>query len=1146
MWIEIEEADGTKLGVIATARRWQHHALVDKAGTISFEMPAGDPAAALLQGRRRARCYAVINGLIEEQGGGIVDQINVAPGRPSMLRMSGPDLLGELGERSVMELAIKTKAWTYLTPDPATGAALGSVRWIQAWQKDGDKRTSDTSLANAFNGVLVESGANVQLEHWGTSDRWLYVGHEQRYSRVRVTLNPANLNTKTTTLWGQYWNGSGWATLSGLSDGTASGGKTLAQDGEWVYTEPADWQRNTPTVVAGDWFWTRYNVGDGTETDTVKIREIEVYADVPTTDGVNQVMALAPSTWTRSGYPATSSAAYVAFDGESVLTALRTLAAQTGQHFRLGTGRAIEWFTAFSDSGLLAVQGGAGTAIEDNDAVCLITGLDVTRDVSELATRVIPYGEGVTLAATTRTAPAGYTLSKAGNYIRHDAAETEYGRIEQVVRWPEISLQQDDSYVLHPAYAANALFDTAYEWLRTHCIEVWSYSLDVAKVAGTLAPGYTIDVVYHEWRDGYHAVDVDTLADGVPLYVIGVTREIDGDGMRIVGLDLANIDRSLIDDAEVVAEIAQGLERTQAASSGASQAVSEVITYTEASDALINSLIADGIVIVPHDAGQLAAAAVDTDTSIDFGQAMTAGDVVRIRAGNTVEYLLVGSLASGTRYNVTRDLDSDGATDWPIHTPYAVLGHTGNGRIEIDSRTTPRLTLLVQGATYNAQTEMVRLGDLNGNWGYSTVAYGLALGQYASGQPNVTIDPANGLRIRNYTTVLMQLDAAGNATIAGWMLNAASLVGGAATLAAAGYLLLGSGNDVARLDAADPTYRLWAGHATAAGAPFSVTKAGYLYAKKGGFGGTAAAPVIVLDDVSARVFVPQPIYLGDDDTGIEVGGSDGGVRFIQSNNFESGVAGWRIDNNGNAEFNDVAARGSLNAASGAVVIDASGLTLTAVDQAASMTKWKHLGTTVAQHRTRYTSLVSHYVEARGYTGDAALYLEARHASDGSKFARITLDSSVQLATVTGHLAVSGLMAGEKRNHEIFKNNTATAEHWLILTLPVSSSATLDHALIRAVYGGWTSAQKTYAQILVSNRGAFYQASSLLGATPSNSYARLSAYLQADGSINVYVFLAANSYSVCNYEIECPQAGVTVYATPANAGATPPGTWQYTW
>lgn len=74
-------------------------------------------------------------------------------------------------------------------------------------------------------------------------------------------------------------------------------------------------------------------------------------------------------------------------------------------------------------------------------------------------------------------------------------------------------------------------------------------------------------------------------------------------------------------------------------------------------------------------------------------------------------------------------------------------------------------------------------------------------------------------------------------TIGGWTIGANSLTGGNATLASSGNLTLGTSNDVIRLSADDSTYRIWAGNATAASAPFSVTKAGALKSTSGEIGG---------------------------------------------------------------------------------------------------------------------------------------------------------------------------------------------------------------------------------------------------------------------------------------------------------------------
>lgn len=174
-----------------------------------------------------------------------------------------------------------------------------------------------------------------------------------------------------------------------------------------------------------------------------------------------------------------------------------------------------------------------------------------------------------------------------------------------------------------------------------------------------------------------------------------------------------------------------------------------------------------GYLIIPKDAGTLPADVASGATTINFGKAMTVGHFVVFRSVGQVEYIQVGSLVSGTTYNVTRSLDPSGANDWPAGSPFCVLGTSGDGRIELNAYDTPRIQLLRQGATYNAQTELIRLGDLNGNWGYSGETYGLAIGEYGSNLPNITIDSTNGLRIRNHSTTIISLDTSGNASIIG-------------------------------------------------------------------------------------------------------------------------------------------------------------------------------------------------------------------------------------------------------------------------------------------------------------------------------------------------------------------------------------------
>lgn len=135
---------------------------------------------------------------------------------------------------------------------------------------------------------------------------------------------------------------------------------------------------------------------------------------------------------------------------------------------------------------------------------------------------------------------------------------------------------------------------------------------------------------------------------------------------------------------------------------------------------------------VSPDEGTFGAAVSDVATTINFGETMTPGHFVEIRGYDTngvlkAEYLQVGSLVSGTTYNVTRGLNGVSA-EWPKGAPFRVNGTTGSGRVELNAYNTPRISLLLQGATYNSVTETIRIGDLNGMPGIASTAYGIFIG----------------------------------------------------------------------------------------------------------------------------------------------------------------------------------------------------------------------------------------------------------------------------------------------------------------------------------------------------------------------------------------------------------------------------------
>ncbi|NLE96408.1 MAG: hypothetical protein GX596_00250, partial [Propionibacterium sp.] len=573
MWIDVTNAAGTRYGSgpIITATNWTQAAKLDAAGEFYFSMPASDPQAALLAQRRVVHCYEAVDGVATEIGAGVIAKVEVSPDAPTMLRVSGPDLLAELANRTIPSLTVCEQALTYLTENVDTGQWTGSVRWIS--NRYGT--TFDVDLPEAHDAIVDSGGEALTL--WNEGDpniEWLYVGCDARFDYVRATISDVYLETNRaeTTLIVQYFNGDGWSNVPDLVDGTSAlemgHYATMRQTGNITFTRPADWTRVEPTEQAGSWFWVRMAVSPGEATDEFVLREAAVYADVPTQDGVNQIMAYAPDTWTRTGYPETTSAKYLELAGESVLAALRALSEQGGQdvggtpvreHFILGTGRAIEWLDAFEDSGLRAVQGIAGA--EPATGTCLVTSLKRTEDTSETVTRVYPTSnDGITLHLTTRAAPAGYTLSTADGYLQHDAGAAAYGRIEAAPRWTDIQSQQSDSWYEHPAMVADAVFDRALEYLRTHGTAQEFYSLEVAGAPVTLGPGQTIRVSYHEYVDGYHAVSIDD-----DLYILGTRARVDADGVRLVGLEVATVDRLPETDAGMVVGAIRDSRRTAAA-----------------------------------------------------------------------------------------------------------------------------------------------------------------------------------------------------------------------------------------------------------------------------------------------------------------------------------------------------------------------------------------------------------------------------------------------------------------------------------------------------------------------------------------------------------------------------------------------------
>jgi hypothetical protein len=78
--------------------------------------------------------------------------------------------------------------------------------------------------------------------------RALYVGSAIPFRGAHVDVDGAN-STGSTVITVSYWNGSAWVD-TGDTDGTISGGISLAQDGAITWTVPSEWQSATLKQLA--------------------------------------------------------------------------------------------------------------------------------------------------------------------------------------------------------------------------------------------------------------------------------------------------------------------------------------------------------------------------------------------------------------------------------------------------------------------------------------------------------------------------------------------------------------------------------------------------------------------------------------------------------------------------------------------------------------------------------------------------------------------------------------------------------------------------------------------------------------------------------------------------------------------------------
>lgn len=123
-------------------------------------------------------------------------------------------------------------------------------------------------------------GTGTSLDSMTTSD-YLYVGLTEKFSGLYVDVQSANGNASVAT-W-EYWNGSDWTDISD-TDGTASGGATLAVDGNVTWTVPTGWVQTNVDGI-GPLYWVRLKVGTALDADTEIAQLAALDVDRDATDG---------------------------------------------------------------------------------------------------------------------------------------------------------------------------------------------------------------------------------------------------------------------------------------------------------------------------------------------------------------------------------------------------------------------------------------------------------------------------------------------------------------------------------------------------------------------------------------------------------------------------------------------------------------------------------------------------------------------------------------------------------------------------------------------------------------------------------------------------------------------------------------------
>ena len=142
---------------------------------------------------------------------------------------------------------------------------------------------------------------------------YLYVGCVVPFDRITVDVSTAAVGAGALTV--QFYNGSAWTGASGVTDGTDSGGNSMAQDGEITFTIPSTWAKQGHASIDSTKYYIRLKSASDPSTDPIAERLVPI--SLPETVTIDLATAQTPTIIIIHGHNISSTATAIQLLGNS-------------------------------------------------------------------------------------------------------------------------------------------------------------------------------------------------------------------------------------------------------------------------------------------------------------------------------------------------------------------------------------------------------------------------------------------------------------------------------------------------------------------------------------------------------------------------------------------------------------------------------------------------------------------------------------------------------------------------------------------------------------------------------------------------------------------------------------------------------------